>query len=434
MPGAENPNEVRAANLLQNQPYSVTRLVAEGSPILANNSNAVATFMLDRYIQKEIIDTAPEPWMDALKLLFSKAPIGSPSLTFEYVEQGLGIAPIVAATTALAGATDATQSFTLTTDTQLRVGLDDVITYPNGTTQGTVTALSGVNITVTPFLGEALPAVAVGDVFATGQGQARGDAMDRIASVSRSTNTKFYNYIQTIGRFKRWGTDEMQEWENMQRVNYVQKEMTNLTRDIRFNMFAAFLAGNRGIALLSGGEEALRTGGVYSQMVAAGAGNDTIPQASLPAAFKYHAFNTRFKGSGSTRLVIARSEVLHLLQEAFKETLRRYTNDDTNIKLDINQITIGGVNYVLVPCDILGDGGMFDATWRTRILCLDMDNINVRTFNGKPYMHVENPLATNTLMQGDGSLRDYKYFGVFAKFGVQHEHAKASFALNIADL
>jgi len=115
---AENPNFTYASNTVQGRPYSVDTLVAEGSPYLVDNPNAVTTALLNRYIQREIIDTAPEPWLAALKYVFQNTPKDSPSLEYTWYEQGLGIAPVIALTTAAvqaAGAPGTVQTHTFTT-------------------------------------------------------------------------------------------------------------------------------------------------------------------------------------------------------------------------------------------------------------------------------------------------------------------------------
>lgn len=432
---AENPNFTYASNTVQGRPYSVDTLVAEGSPYLVDNPNAVTTALLNRYIQREIIDTAPEPWLAALKYVFQNTPKDSPSLEYTWYEQGLGIAPVIALTTAAVQAAGApgtvqTHTFTTTVATQDYLGLDTVVTYPDGT-KGTVTAKTANSITISSQRGKGLPAVAIGDSFATGQGVLRGDSMDRIASVDRATQTAQSNYIQTIARYKRWGSDELQEWKNNQRVDYLERDMATLTRDLRFNMFSVFFNSTKGANVLSGTEDARTTNGIYQQMIAAGAATPTVPIAAAQATFEFLAFNTRFKGTGSTKALIARSEILHIFQQIYKETLTRYSPADKTIMLDLEAIVIGGQRYLLMPCDPFGDGGLFESAWRNRILCLDMDNISIRSFMGKPYMKVTPMIETDTIRQGDGSLRDYTYFGVEAKFGTQLEHGKGCFAMNL---
>jgi hypothetical protein len=430
---ANTPNDIYLYNTLQGRPYSADTRVAQGDPYLTDHTDAVADIWIDRFVQREIVDKAPEPWMASLKLMMQKSPIEVGSLTFEWPESTLGITAVEVETGASAvvgvANTASPQTIVLTSATAGYTAIDNIITYPNSNLIGIVTAKSGATITVSSLRGQGLPAVVTGDKLPTGKGQLRGDAMDRAAYVTRTTQSRRYNYIQTISEWKRWGPDEMAVLQNQLRTNQLQFERMDLTRRLRIGMFANFIAGARGAGVLSGGEDARTTAGVYPQMIEAGAFNDTVSMSAFKAAFEYGAFNTNYKGT--RKMVVARTAVLNLFQETYKHFLTRYTNDQMGIKLDITSVTIGGIEYVLVPSDMFGAGQVFGPEWRNRMLVLAMDDIDLVKLKGRYFMSTT---QTKTLEDGDGSLKDYKYDAVFAKFGVKHAFAENSFALTINDM
>lgn len=439
---AQNPEVVYAANTLQGQPYAADSRVALGDEYLGTHETAVGNPIVEerdreRALERMIIDKAPEPWMASLKLMMMKAPVEISGLTDEWPEMGLGIAGVEIDTGAAqqAGApnTTVTQSVTITSGTQDNIGLDTILGYPGSEIKGVVTAKTGTSITITGLFGDTLPALNPGDTL-TNEGQLRGDAMDRIAHVSRTTQSYRYNFIQTLLTAKRWGGDELQELKNQLRTDRLIMERKRMVQDHRILIFKTFMDGRRGAAILSGGENARTTAGIFPQMIEAGAFYDSVTTAGFKAAFEYGAFNTMFKNQGSTKLVIGRSAALNLFQETYKMFLTRYQNgpNDRNINLDLNSIVLGGNNYVLTPCDIFAYSDVFGEDWRNRLLVVDLDNVNFTKLRGKYFMN--QPVTTDTLMQGDGSLRDYHYDLLFSKFGVRHAFAENSFALDISDL
>lgn len=439
---AQNPEYVYGAGTLQGRPYAADSRVALGDEYYNTHAGDAGNPIVEERdrefaLERMIIDKAPEPWMASLKLMMMKSPIEISGLTDEWPEMGLGIAGVEIQTGAAqangSANTVVTQSVVITSATQNNIGLDTILGYPNSEVKGIVTALSGTNVTISSLYGDTLPALATGDTM-TNEGQLRGDAMDRIASVSRTTQSYRYNFIQTILTAKRWGADELQELKNQLRTDRLQMERRRMVQDHRIQIFRTFMAGRRGAAVLSGGENARTTAGLFPQMIEAGAFYDSVTTASFKAAFEYGAFNSMFKNQGATKLVIGRSAALNLFQETYKMFLTRYQNgpNDRNINLDLNSIVLAGNNYVMTPADIFAYGDVFDDSWRNRLLIVDMDNVNFTKMKGRYFMN--QPVTTDTLMQGDGSLRDYHYDLLFSKFGVRHAFAENSFALDISDL
>lgn len=438
---SQDPNVVYAADTLQGRTYAADSRVALGDEYLSTHENDAANPIVEerdreRALERMIVDKAPEPWMASLKLMMQKGPVDSTGLTFEWPEAGLGISgpEIEVGAGAEVGAPDTqvTQSVTVTTASADFIGLDSLLGYPNSQVVATVTAKAGAVITLKSLYGDGLPALAAGDVM-TNMGQLRGDAMDRVAQVSRTTQTYKNNFIQTLLTAKRWGGDELAELTNQLRTDRIAFERKRMVEEHRINLFTTFWDGRKGAAMLSGGENARTTNGIFPQMIDAGAFYDAIPTAAIKAAFEYGAFSSAFKTNGR-KLVVGRQAALNVLQETYKQNLTRYVNGpgDQNLNLDLNSLVIGGQTYVLTPCDIWGYGDVFGEEWRNRLVVLEMDNIDLMKLKGRYFM--SQPVTTNTIMQGDGALRDYHYDLIFSKFGVRYKFAENGFALDITDL
>ena len=437
---AQNPQDTYLANTLQGRPYAADSRVALGDPYYDTHAGDATNPVVEdeqwqRAVKRMIVDKAPEPWMNSLKILLMKPPAEVSGLTDTWYEQGLGIQAGIVQTGAAAEAgsanTTVTQTIVLTTGTADALPIDTLVGYPNSTARGVVRSNTSGTIVVGSAYGESLPLVSAGDVL-TNMGQLRGDAMDRIAYVTRETQSERYNFIQTIATPLRFGNDELIQWKNQQMTNQYEMQMKRQLQNHRIQVFTSVFAGMRGANLLSGGENARTTGGVFYQMTEAGSFYDAITTASFKAAFEYGAFNSNFKSPGSRKMVMARSAVLNVFQETYKQFMTRYTNAEGDIKLDINSLTIGGVQYLLVPCDIFQYNDVFGPEYRNRMFVLDLDNIELTKLKNQYFMTAST--TTRDLMQGSGSLRDYVYNILFSKFGVRHQFAENSFALDITDL
>lgn len=384
------------------------------------------TLLLAKEVKREIFDAAPVQY-NALKILYGQPFVQKASDDFDYVEHGFGrvaleINGTSAAVSASAGS-HVTQTVTLTAASYSYAGKDLVITYPTGE-KGTITALLGSNqITVTSYTGLGLPAVAASDVLSI-QSSIYGDGKTGFERLERLETTTRYNYIQFFLRVARWGTVELQKWQNMGTTDFIDKDRAERMRQLRTDLFVSFFDGVRGEAQLADGLQAKTMGGVYRLMLNAGVTASTPTVAGLKAAFETAAFASNFKAEGEYRFVFGTDEKLYELSKAWKEAAIEYRPSDDTADLNLRMINIGTMKFVLVPCELFKENSAFTSDWADRLLCLDMDAIRPVIMSGIPAMNAGTTLG----MDVREGFRDW---WVMAQLSIEYNNPQSGFIIDI---
>lgn len=414
---------------IQNSPYGVSQANPQGSFYGAESSLSPAeTNLLRKAIRKKLFDSAPAQY-NSLKLVFQTPPEEKDSDEFEYLEYTFGRNALAANTTVAAVAASpgniVTQTFDLTAATLSYASVDLVITYPDNT-EGVITDITGSTVTIKSRANAGLSAVTAGDVFAI-RSSIEGDGNDSFSVYDRLETVTRYNYVQFFARAKRWDRVELVKFQNTGTTDYVEVDKKQRMKQLRLDLFVSYFNGHRGEYELSGGKIAKSMGGIYPTMVDAGALSANPTVAGLQAAFESLAFATNFKNEGDTRFVYGTQESLNNFSKIYKQPGLRYTPSDEKANLNLKMIEFGGMNFVLVPCELFREQSCFPAEWKKRILVLDLDTIRPVKMKGIPMFEMG-----ETLMRGkDGSRENFQDWWVTAQLSLEMNNPLGSFIIDL---
>jgi len=411
-----------------NAPFGELQANAQGTNFPAESAFSPAeTLLLEREVKRVIFDAAPAQYK-SLKVLFSKPFEDKNMKEFTYLEKTFGRSVLEAAAPAgaVAGApnTVVSQAITLTADSLSRVSLDYIIVYPDNT-KGTVIDITGAVITVNGHTGLGLSAVAAGDTFAI-QSTITADARDHINPYSRLDVVERFNYIQQFIRARRWGREELQEWTNAGKTDYLEKDKAENMEQLRVDMFNSFWNGLRGEVALEDGTVAKAMGGIYPLMQAAGSAEGFTTIAAFEDTFKALAFSTNYKAEGETRFIYGTDEILHTFATVFKLPLVRFEPNDEMANLNLDMMKLGTMKFVLVPCELWREESCFPADWARRIIVLDQETVRPCKLKGLPAFDMG-----QTLDFKGGVLRDFIDWWVRGQLSIEFNNPLASFIMNV---
>ena len=412
-----------------NVPFGELNSNPEGSAFAQESAfSPTETLLLEKAVKRIIFDASPKQYK-ALKVLFSKPFEDKNAKEFHYIEKTFGRSVLEAAAISAAVApvpnTVQSQNITLTAASISRVSKDMIIIYPDNT-KGTVVNIVGNVITVNAHTGFGLSAVAVGEIFAI-QSSINADARDHINIYSRMDTVERFNYIQSFIRARRWGREELQEWKNSGRTDYLDKDKDENMEQLRVDMFNSFWNGLRGEVLLEDGTVAKAMGGIFPLMQAANSAQGFTTLANFEDTFKTLAFATNYKAEGGVRFIYGTDEMLHNFARVFKLPQVRYAPNDEMANLNLESIKLGTMEFVLVPCELWREETCFPADWQRRIIVLDQETVRPCKLKGLPAFEAGDTLD----MKPSGSLNDYKDWWVRSQLSIEFNNPLASFIMNI---
>jgi hypothetical protein len=412
-----------------NLPFGNQNANPQGSNYQADSQySPTETNLLAKVVKRQIFDAAPKQYA-ALKILFQKSPRVVPSDEFEYVEKTFARSPLTAAggaaaVVAVPGAS-VTQTFNLAAASLDRVSEDLVITYPDGT-EGVIIDVTGAAVTVRSRPGVGLSAVTANDIFAI-RSTIMADAMDYYSVYMRTETITRYNYIQFFKRARRWGKVELLKYQNTGTTDFLKHDLEDAVNQIRVDMFVSMFNGHKGEYTISGGHVAKSMGGIYPQMIAAGAASANVTLAGFQSAFESLAFNTNYKQVGETRFIYGTHEMLHNFSKIYKLPNVEYSPNDEVANLKLQKIEIGGQSFVMVPCELFREPSCFPSDWSKRIFVLDQETISPVIMQGLPMVD-----SGETLTQGkNGSRENYKDFWMEAQLSIEFNNPVASFIIDV---
>lgn len=412
----------------QNDPFGLKHTNPQSSNYAAESDTTYTeSNLIAKAIKYAIFDSAPEQY-NLLKLLYMKPSIPKPSDEFDYVETGFGRSVLTTNGTATAQAASAntvqTQTITFTAASITTMQPNLVLSYPDNST-ATITGISTNDVTVKGVTGKGLPAVASGDKFSI-KGTIRGDGMSAFENFERIRTITRTNYIQFFLRAERWDRVELQKHMNMGTTDYVQKQKEHKMKQLRVDMLAAFLNGERGEYTLKDGIIAKGMGGIFPTMVAAGSASANTSTSGFKSNFEMLAFRTNYKAEGGTRFLVGTDEMLYNFAKVYKHEGTRYSPSDQIANLNLTQVKLGSMNFVYLPCELMREQSVFPSSFSKRILCLDMNTISPCYMSGIPQMN-----AGSTLRKGNGGTReDFQDFFVEAQLSLEMNNPKSSFYID----
>jgi hypothetical protein len=244
------------------------------------------------------------------------------------------------------------------------------------------------------------------------------DGADGWANYFRASTIERHNYIQLFNKAIRYGEVELFKLKNAGTTNnYLEMEKMAMFRQHRIDISNAFWNGEKGEVTVESGDKAKTTGGVFTHMVSAGSPNVSTPLATLPAAFEDVVLNSEFGEYGQVRFACGSNRAILALSQAYKTEKTRYQPNDEIAKLNLQEIQLGSSRIVFVPYDRFRDRASFPAGFESRIIVLDMKNINLRQMWGEK--------SGETLDRADGIPKAYKEMYVTANMGVEDNNPLA---------
>lgn len=377
--------------------------------------------MIQKLTNRAIFDAAPQQFMD-LKLLNMVEAEQINSDEFFYQEMGYQREPLVA--TAISGAVSFPTTQTISVVSVENISTNTIISYPNGQ-KGNVTFVdtSLLTITVSPYNGDTLPAVAVDDVLAN-VSTVDYDGSEGFAQYFRASTIERNNYVQLFNKAIRYSEVELHKLKNMGTTsNFLEMERSAMFNQHRIDLSNAFWTGQKGEVVTQNGTVAKTTGGVFSSMLEAGSPNALATTATLVDAFEDVVLSSEYGDYGQARMAFMTPRMHRMLSLAYKEELTRYAPNDDIALLNLKEVNLGSSRIVLVPYKRFEDAASFPASFANRIVILDMKNIKRTQLWGER--------SGDTLKLEDGVPKRYGDVWVDCNMGVKFHNPLACAWLDV---
>lgn len=377
--------------------------------------------MIQKLTNRAIFDAAPQQFMD-LKLLNMVEAEQINSDEFFYQEMGYQREPLVA--TAISGSVSFPTTQTISVVSVENISTNTIISYPNGQ-KGNVTFVdtSLLTITVSPYNGDTLPAVAVDDVLAN-VSTVDYDGSEGFAQYFRASTIERNNYVQLFNKAIRYSEVELHKLKNMGTTsNFLEMERNAMFNQHRIDLSNAFWTGQKGEVVTQNGTVAKTTGGVFSSMLEAGSPNALATTATLVDAFEDIVLSSEYGDYGQARMAFMTPRMHRMLSLAYKEELTRYAPNDDIALLNLKEVNLGSSRIVLVPYKRFEDAASFPAAYANRIVILDMKNIKRTQLWGER--------SGDTLKLEDGVPKRYGDVWVDCNMGVKFHNPLACAWLDV---
>jgi hypothetical protein len=304
------------------------------------------SLLVQKLTNRAIFDAAPQQFMD-LKLLNMVAAEQVNSDEFFYQEMGYQREPLLATAASTAVSFPTTQVISVaSTD---NISTNTIISYPNGQ-KGSVTNVdtSLLQITVSPYNGDTLPAVLADDVLAN-VSSVDHDGSDGFAQYFRASTIERNNYIQLFNKAIRYSEVELHKLKNMGTTsNFLEMERTAMFNQHRIDLSNAFWTGQKGEVITANGTPAKTTGGVFTSMLEAGSPNALATSATLVDAFEDMVLSSEYGDYGQARMAFMTPRVHRALSLAYKEQLTRYAPNDEIALLNLQEVNLGSSRIVIL--------------------------------------------------------------------------------------
>jgi hypothetical protein len=408
---------------------------ALGSDYAANSAYVTPgseTDLIRRALQETIIDAAPAKY-NILKLLFEQPMESVPSDEYYWREQPFGRTPLTilvgAAAVIVAPNAVGSQTVTIAAASIPFVTLDYVVCYNDANnTKGIVTALNTTTgvMTITSNTGVSLPLILAAETLVP-MSTFRADSQNSFSTYQRLNTIERYNYIQRFLRARQWGRVELLKFQNLGTTDYLMKDVEEVIKQIRWDLFASFINGTRGEFATAAGIPGKAMGGMFPLMTAAGAGSATTTIAGLQAAFEALAFATDYKSETGRRFIIAPPRLINELNKIYKAQLVRYTPSDKVADLNLDSFKFGGLEFVNVPTMLLQEPSLFPTSFANKMFIIDLDMVKPVVMNGLPAVE-----QGGTLMLGpNGTREEYKDYWCGANLGLKFFNPIGSFTIDV---
>ena len=379
------------------------------------------SLLVQKLTNRAIFDAAPQQFMD-LKLLNMVAAEQVNSDEFFYQEMGYQREPLLATAASAAVSFPSTQTISVaSTD---NISTNTIISYPNGQ-KGSVTNVDTtlLQITVSPYNGDTLPAVVADDILAN-VSSVDHDGSDGFAQYFRASTIERNNYIQLFNKAIRYSEVELHKLKNMGTTsNFLEMERTAMFNQHRIDLSNAFWTGQKGEVITANGTPAKTTGGVFTSMLEAGSPNALATSTTLVDAFEDMVLSSEYGDYGQARMAFMTPRTHRALSLAYKEELTRYAPNDEIALLNLKEVNLGSSRIVLVPFKRFEDTASFPGSFANRIVILDMKNIKRTQLWGER--------SGDTLKLEDGVPKRYGDIWVDCNMGVKFHNPLACAYLDV---
>jgi hypothetical protein len=407
---------------------------AEGSHFGAAPYSATEQALLNKFVFKQIIEASREQFMIAAKLIFSNPVVQVGSREYSWWEhqwpreavefQGLvGANPL---SWYITGTFSAANPFPFS--------VQDVIGCAGSKVQVATIVYTGIAntsyITVTANLNYAAPTPTLGDKIKL-ETTLIGDAQNFRSHYDRAKVSERYNFLMSGDRTARWGRQEMLEWKNNARTDFLDFDKQNTIRQLQIDIFSNLWQSKIGefqYTVPGGGTYSQRTiNGIKNILIDAGSPNPTVSQSGSKAMFMALAEATNYYQEGHTRMIFGSHEKLTAFSTEWKNPVQ-YAPTDEIAKLGLKRYEIGSMNFVPVACEMFRkDSEVFPDADADKIYCLDMASISPCQMEGLPMLEV----FPKTLNKREGGINDFDEWTVQYNIGLQFKNPLGSFSMTI---
>jgi hypothetical protein len=426
-----------------NTPFGLANVNAPGSPYAAAYSRGVTTH-LELPVDPKIFDAQPKQFLD-LQYLMSYGAIDVPGDEDIWDEQVWSRRPIVVRTTfagtvASAGNT-VTGSIPITAASLERVFVRQKLNYVGSDgvrTQCIVQAITSTGgseaITVRSMNGAALAPLATGQLLTNGM-TVGSDGGQKFSSPSRIATVQRSNLLEKIGpESKIWNEIERKKWKNMQRNDYMQRDMADMLHQLKVSICQRIWFGEYGESINDFADEALITKfteGIVPAITNNGGSVLSSTMATIWDDFMDAAYATNFMATSNHRIVFGTPETLGRINWKLKGELIRFRPEDTAFDVDFQRWVVpGGMTFDLVPCQIWNDPASFPEDYPNKLVVTQAENIKLVGMKGIP-MILQDLVTQSRNNISPSEIYDFERYFCQGFVGTRTVNAAANFIIDI---
>ena len=118
--------------------------------------------------------------------------------------------------------------------------------------------------------------------------------------------------------------------------------------------------------------------------------------------------------------------MLNEFSKIYKQPGLDYKPSDMHANLTLKKITFGGMNFVMVPCELFREESCFPADWQRRILVLDQETISPVKVKGIPALEMGKTDNIN-----NGSREDFVDFWCRGQLSLRMDNPLSSFIIDV---
>ncbi len=309
------------------------------------------------------------------------------------------------------------------------VGINHKLIYPDGITEGIVTARvttpGAQTVTVTSPEGGSFPALVTGDVLGN-SGERHGDAQPIALGTYRSAILLYSNTVEELGPFAvRWDPKDSVRWNNAGTTLFKTDEYKRQTERYFNAILKTCLVSNGGRTAISNGQGGTRfslsTKGLMNQMQDNGVGVSSVTAADMIDWMRNTVFDNQLADGTEDWLLIGPGRILDMIGNAEISQRLRYQVGDNLYDTTLTSYKYWGHNITPIRCNAMENTGLFGPGLSNRVILIRKSQLELFGMKGWPMfgMMTKRTLANNQNSEPVTGFGNVDYVEYRANFGIK---------------